>query len=257
MTIEHKKEIRNNRAALVEAHQNNDTPAATVAALVSSIGYDAAAEIIAAMVNVKGIWDQRISTKNRAWAAEIAADFLGNDFVYYCDEIHPAHMDQIADAMRNAERPAEANESETAEEPETAKEKADRENREHCKRIAEELEEYAEGRIYRCPNCGECVTDNTLFCDCGEQMDLIEGDWEQLSVLDFIQDAYDIEYRVGSGREYRSVKIMVACGGPNIYIDTARRLVTLHWWADYAEYPISSTACDALDEYMEEYWGCM
>lgn len=147
--------------------------------------------------------------------------------------------------------------------PETRQEKTDRENREHCKRIAEELEEYTEGQVYRCTECGSICTAEedededgfTVYktsCGC-----CLEYEPEQLSVLDFIQDAYDIEYRVGSDREYRSVKIMVACGGPNIYIDTARRLVTLHWWTDYAEYPISSTACDALDEYMEECWGCM
>jgi hypothetical protein len=259
--------LRTNRAALVEAHQNNDTPAATVAALISSIGYDAAVEIVASMVNAKGEWDKRISRVNRTWAAAQDApnsETLDDMCVWYCAEIHPAHMDQIADAMRNAERPTEANESETAEEPETAKEKADRENREHCKRIAEELEEYAEGLVYTCPECGSICTIEEDENDDGETIYktscgccLEDEPDEQLSVLDFIRDAYDIEYRVGSDREYRSVKIMVACGGPNIYIDTARRLVTLHWWTDYAEYPISSTACDALDEYMEEYWRCM
>lgn len=271
MTLTQK--LRTNRAALVEAHQNNDTPAATVAAIISSIGYDAAVEIVASMVNAKGEWDERISRTNRTWAAAQDApnrETLDNMCVWYCDEIHPAHMDQIADAMRNAERPVEANESETAEETEamtteTTQEKTDRENREHCKYIAEELEAYAEGTVYRCPECGEVIRwdneqynddEGTYTCDCcGASFD--ESDLEPLSVLDFIQNAYDIEYRVGSNKEYRSVKIMVACGGPNIYIDTARRLVTLHWWTDYAEYPISSTACDALDEYMEEYWGCM
>lgn len=110
MTIERKKEIRNNRAALIEAHQNSNSPADTVGALIASIGYDAAAEIIAAMVNVKGNWDQRISTQSRAWAAEIAPDFLGSDFIYYCDEIHPAHMEQITNAMRKTERPTEIKE---------------------------------------------------------------------------------------------------------------------------------------------------
>lgn len=153
----------------------------------------------------------------------------------------------------------------TMERIETTQEKTDRENREHCKRIAKELEAYADGTAYRCPECGEVIRwsneqynddEGTYTCDCC-RASFDESDLESLSVLDFIQDAYDIEYRVGSAREYRSVKIMVACGGPNIYIDTARRLVTLHWWMDYAEYPISSTACDALDEYMQECWEVM
>lgn len=142
------------------------------------------------------------------------------------------------------------------------KEEADRENREHCKRIAEELEAYAEGTVYRCAECGEICTIEeaegeegfTVYkTSCGCTLDY---EPEQLSAYDFIADAYDIEYRIGSDMEYRSAKIMVACGGPNIYIDTARRLVTLHWWTDYAEYPISSDAAEELDNVMEELYQC-
>ena len=120
MTLTQK--LRANRAALVEARQNSNSPAETVDALISSIGYDAAAEIIAAMVNAKGEWDGRITRANRAWAAEQnapARETLDDMCVWYCDEIHPAHMDEIATAMRNAERPAETNETENEEEPET------------------------------------------------------------------------------------------------------------------------------------------
>lgn len=138
------------------------------------------------------------------------------------------------------------------------------ENFEHCKHIAKELEAYADGTVYRCPECGEVIRwnnsqynddDATYTCQhCGETFD--ESDLEALSVYDFIADAYDIEYRIGSDKEYRSAKIMVACGGPNIYIDTASRSVKLYWWTDYAEYPISSDACDELDNIMEELWRC-
>lgn len=144
------------------------------------------------------------------------------------------------------------------------KEEADRENREHCKRIAKELEKYTDGEAYRCPKCGEVIEfENGQYNDdeaeytcqcCGETFD--ESDLEALSAYDFIADAYDIEYRAGSDKEYRSARIMVAHGGPNIYIDTARRLVRLYWWTDYAEYPISSSAADELDSILEELWGC-
>lgn len=138
------------------------------------------------------------------------------------------------------------------------------ENREHCKRIAKELEAYAENIVYRCPECGEVIQWNneqynddegTYTCQhCGESYD--ESYLEALSVYDFISDALDIEYRIGSDKEYRSAKIMIAFGGPTIYIDTESRSVKLYWWNEYAEYPISYDACDALDEIMEELWGC-
>ena len=137
---------------------------------------------------------------------------------------------------------------------ETRQEQTDRENRERCQRIAEELEAYAAGRVYRCPECGDVVEDNELFCGCGQQVDLISGDWEQLSLYDYFSDYLDIEYRCDSRREYRSCCIMVACGGPNIYIDTAAKAVQLYWWTDRAKYPLSSDAVDAVDAWAAEYW---
>ena len=137
---------------------------------------------------------------------------------------------------------------------------ADDENRAHCKHIANKLEAYAEGHVYRCPECGEIhhlpntVGDKYRCQDCGT-VNPVE-DWEQLSVWDYFTDCLDVELRVGIDGDYRSVKIMVACGGPNIYIDTAEAAVKLYWWNDRAEYPISYDARNAVDEWAEEMWGC-
>lgn len=153
--------------------------------------------------------------------------------------------------------------------PETRQEKTDRENFNHCKRIAEELEAYADGRAYKCMECGAVIEWDALeesehedgegwtAYTCPEcEHEAREEEWEQLSLYDFFSDTYDIEYRCDGRREYRSVKIMVACGGPNIYIDTARRAVLLYWWTDRAEYPLLSSTAEAVDEWAEEYWNC-
>lgn len=144
-------------------------------------------------------------------------------------------------------------------------EQTNKENREHCKRIALDLEAYAEGRVYRCAECGEvCTIEETEDAEgftayrtsCGHTL---EYEPEQLGLYDYFEDALDVEFRV-SGRardELRSVCIMVACGGPNIYIDTATRAVELYWWGDRASYPISSDAAEAVDEWAAEYWGCL
>lgn len=136
-------------------------------------------------------------------------------------------------------------------------------NREHCKRIAEELEEYVNGSIYRCPECGErCNVEEeenenggTVYkCSCGC---VTECEPEQLGLYDWAEDILDIEFRVNSDRELRSVQIMVTCGGPNIYVDTATKSVELYWWGDRASYPISYDAAAGLDEWAEEYWRCL
>lgn len=140
----------------------------------------------------------------------------------------------------------------------TQAEKPD-ENRAHCKHIAHELEAYADGNVYRCPECGEeirmpeDVGDKFQCFHCHHVTDT--GDYEQCGMWDYMRDILDIEYRCGSDREYRSCKIMVAWGGPNIYIDTACAMVKLYWWTEYAEYPISYEARDAIDEWAKEYWN--
>lgn len=136
---------------------------------------------------------------------------------------------------------------------------AEDENRAHCKHIAEELDAYVNGEIRTCPDCGEEVrrdwdeVGEAFKCPhCGEISD--PYNWEQLSVWDFLDDSYDIEYRCDNRRELRSVCIMVACGGPNIYIDTASKDVELYWWSDRARYPLSYKAVEAVEEWAAELW---
>ena len=137
------------------------------------------------------------------------------------------------------------------------------ENRKHCQYIAEELEKYASGEIYRCPECGEyCSIEEeenengeTIYkCGCGC---ITEYEPEQLSLHDYFSDCLDIEYRVSSSKEYRSVCIMVTCGGPNIYIDTETKNVELYWWGERANYPISYDVINEIDAWAEEYWNCL
>lgn len=152
----------------------------------------------------------------------------------------------------------------------TRQEQTYNENREHCKSIANTLELYTDGNGYKCPHCErvhhyneyeetehENETGKTCYTcpNCGGE--IVENELETVSIYDFFDgDIYDIEYRVDSDRQYRSVSIMVACGGPNIYIDTRKKAVLLYWWTDFAEYPLSSTVCDEIDNYFEELFNC-
>lgn len=141
-----------------------------------------------------------------------------------------------------------------------AERNAEKENRLHCKHLALEVEAYAKGNVYRCPGCGEeirmrdDVGDKYKCPHCKEVNDV--NDYDQLSVWDFLSDVFDIEYRMGSKQEYRSVRIMVACGGPNIYIDTASKEVELYWWNERANYPLDYDACDLIDQWAEDVWNC-
>lgn len=133
----------------------------------------------------------------------------------------------------------------------------DHENREHCKRIADDIDDYVEGRVFKCPECGEIINvpddREKHLCSCGYVDDIDE--FEQLGIYDYLEDVLDIEYRIGIDKQLRSVQIMVACGGPNIYIDTASQRVELYWWGDSADYPLSSNAVASIDEWAEELYN--
>ena len=140
------------------------------------------------------------------------------------------------------------------------------ENFEHCKRIANMLEAIVNGDVMRCPECGEYVNvndwedfdleDGGFLRLCGECHQKSDGEeWDDVTLYDYFEEVFDVEYRIGADKEYRSIRLMVACGGPNIYIDTGRKLVELHWWRDYAEYPLASEICDEIDAMWEEMFN--
>ena len=103
-------------------------------------------------------------------------------------------------------------------------------NREYCKAIAEELQS-----IYN-----------------GEQ---VNEDGEQITLYDYFSDVLDFEYTISSRKEYRSVKIWITLGGPNVWIDTADSYVRLAWGSDKEEYPLSYYIRDEIDAIFEEYYS--
>ena len=130
------------------------------------------------------------------------------------------------------------------------------EHDEHCKMIAEKLENYASGKVRKCPFC------HTTYGEDGEEAPTIceecEDETEELGLMDFFENCFDIEYRVSSKDcDYiNSVKIMVACGGPNIYIDTATKNVELYWWTDSGKWSIDDDVCDEINELFNEFYHC-
>lgn len=154
-----------------------------------------------------------------------------------------------------------------------------------CKKIAETFELITEGNMYRCPHCGEWIEDTReliqdpkhpafttwevdenhdedgrMKCPkCGEWVqfeDYNEDDYaEEVSIFDYIEDNYGIDVTrqgIETDAPIKSVSVCVACGGPNIYIDTKERAVCLYWWSDRAEYQLTTDACNALEDAIEE-----
>lgn len=125
------------------------------------------------------------------------------------------------------------------------------ENREYCKRIADELEAYAAGRMWRDVETGE---------EKEMDFDAANDDDEQLSVSDYLADALDYEITIDSQMEYKSAKIWVTLGGPTVWIDTRDNAVHLSWGTDTAWYPLDTDTAADVDAAAEEAYdmarGC-
>ena len=76
----------------------------------------------------------------------------------------------------------------------------------------------------------------------------------EFSAFDYLQDALDIEYIVNGKGEYLGARVLVAFGGPNIWVNTRTGTVEGAWWADCAE--ASFTDNIGLDDALSELWAC-
>lgn len=132
---------------------------------------------------------------------------------------------------------------------------------EYAKRIGLEIEDYYNGKIYKCPECGQEIEydgdgEEKIKCPCcGESFNVCDA--EQLSLCDYFENALDIEYRIGADRQYRSVQVCIAWGGPNIYIDTDTKCVEIYW-GGHESFLLDSDIINEIDSIFEEIYnsGC-
>ena len=119
---------------------------------------------------------------------------------------------------------------------------------EMCKGIAEELEKFAAGEMFKCEECGHIAEPG----EDGECENCGSTELEALGVYDWLEDVLDIEYTISGRGEYLGARVMVTCGGPNIYVNTRAGRVELFWWGDRADWAIEPDAVEALDQIMCE-----
>lgn len=76
----------------------------------------------------------------------------------------------------------------------------------------------------------------------------------EFSAFDYLQDALDIEYIVNGKGEYLGARVLVAFGGPNIWINTRTKTIEGYWWNDKAFASFQDNL--GLDEALSELWAC-
>lgn len=84
--------------------------------------------------------------------------------------------------------------------------------------------------------------------------DDLNGDNEPFSAYDYLQDCLDIHWILNNDRSYRGARVLVAFGGPNIWVDTERNIVEGYWWGDYAKASFDDNI--GLDDALSELFNC-
>ena len=69
----------------------------------------------------------------------------------------------------------------------------------------------------------------------------------------WMEDVYDIRYIVDREKRYYSAEMMVAGGGPTIWVNLNTGYVEGYWGGDKVEQPFTDNL--GLDDYMEEMYG--
>ena len=85
-----------------------------------------------------------------------------------------------------------------------------------------------------------------------------DEDGEYQDAFKYLEDVLDINWILNSDRTLKGVRLLVAFGGPNIWIDTSNGTVEGTWWGDsYTDtYDMDSEFARELDEALETLYAC-
>ena len=74
------------------------------------------------------------------------------------------------------------------------------------------------------------------------------------TVTEWMDGVYDIEWITHQDKTYKAARLLVAGGGPSIWVNLQRKVVQGYWWGDYCECPFVDNI--GLDDDCEELYGC-
>ena len=70
----------------------------------------------------------------------------------------------------------------------------------------------------------------------------------------WMEDVYDIEWITHQDHSYKAARLLVAGGGPNIWVNTQTEMVEGYWGADEISWHFKDNI--GLDDYLSELHGC-
>ena len=89
--------------------------------------------------------------------------------------------------------------------------------------------------------------------DLGDEFD----ENEHTGAYDWLSDVLDIQYIVSGHKdnaEFISARVLVAFGGPNIWVNFQTKTVDGYWWGDEAHASFNDDL--GVENALEELWSC-
>ena len=86
-----------------------------------------------------------------------------------------------------------------------------------------------------------------------------DDDSEDSPLMDWLEGVLGFQWIVSSDKEtLLGARLLVAFGGPNIWVDTNRGIVEGYWWANsaFANFRTDTDNAYELHEYLEMIWNC-
>lgn len=133
-------------------------------------------------------------------------------------------------------------------------EPTDIELRENCERIRQELEEFADGKLYDIET-GDMVSRE----DAEDEDNFVDDERYQDFYSYYLMDNLGIKvmHDIQSPDELYACNICVAWGGPNIYIDTYTECVEGYWgYSGRASVAFSKRVTEMIDNEVEHLMEC-
>ena len=76
----------------------------------------------------------------------------------------------------------------------------------------------------------------------------------EVDAHEWTKDVYDIEWITSNDHKYKGARLLVAFGGPNIWVNMNTHEIEGYWWGDHCKVPFVDNL--QLDEYLEELHAC-
>ena len=99
-----------------------------------------------------------------------------------------------------------------------------------------------------CKNIADGITSPCMVTD--EETGKIREQYAH----EWMEGTYDINYTVDREKRYLGAEILVAGGGPTIWVNLNTREVEGYWGSDRVTYCFNDNL--GLDDYFEEMYGC-